>query len=87
MGMDMYGRKPTGERGEYFRNNVWWWHPLADYCIMIAPDICAPCKYWHTTTAMVSTLRVPSPWRKLCKKKSTPEGRKPTRGDMHPSRR
>lgn len=47
MGMDVYGRKPTGERGEYFRNNIWNWHPLADYCVRVAPDICAPCKYWH----------------------------------------
>ena len=47
MGMDICGRKPTGERGEYFRNNVWWWHPLADYCITVAPDVCAPCKAWH----------------------------------------
>ena len=48
MGMDITGRKPTGERGQYFRNNVWWWHPLADYCITVAPDICAACKHWHT---------------------------------------
>ncbi len=48
MGMDIHGRNPTGERGEYFRNNVWWWRPLADYCITVAPDICASCKYWHS---------------------------------------
>jgi hypothetical protein len=47
MGMDIHGRNPTGERGAYFRNNVWWWHPLADYCITVAPDICEPCKAWH----------------------------------------
>ena len=47
MGMDVYGIKPTGQRGEYFRNNGWWWGPLADYCNFIAPDICAPCKGWH----------------------------------------
>ena len=42
MGMDIHARNPTGERGAYFRNNVWWWRPLADYCITVAPDICAP---------------------------------------------
>ena len=47
MGMDIDGIKPTGERGVYFRNNAWWWHPLANYCNMIAPDICAPCEGWH----------------------------------------
>lgn len=39
MGMDVYGRSPVSERGRYFRNNVWWWHPLWDYCESIAPDI------------------------------------------------
>ena len=48
MGMDINGRNPTGKCGEYFRNNVWCWPPLANYCNMIAPDICAPCRYWHT---------------------------------------
>jgi hypothetical protein len=48
MGMDVCGRKPTSERGKYFRNSVWWWHPLATYCTMIAPEICAPCKHWHS---------------------------------------
>ena len=47
-GMDIYGRKPTGERGKYFRNDVWWWGPLAATATCIAPDICAPCKHWHT---------------------------------------
>ena len=31
MGMDVYGKKPTSETGTYFRNNVWYWHPLWDY--------------------------------------------------------
>lgn len=39
MGMDVYGRKPKTEKGEYFRNNVWYWHPLWDYCEYISPDI------------------------------------------------
>ena len=48
MGMDVCGRKPTSDEGEYFRNNVWWWRPLADYCVRIAPDIAAQCKYWQS---------------------------------------
>ena len=48
MGMDICGRNPTEECGVYFRNTVWWWHPLAVYCITVAPDICAACKHWHT---------------------------------------
>jgi hypothetical protein len=33
MGFDVYGKAPKAEAGEYFRNNVWWWHPLADYVL------------------------------------------------------
>ena len=25
--------------GHYFRNNVWWWRPLWDYCYQVADDI------------------------------------------------
>lgn len=39
MGMDVFGENPTDECGEYFRNNVWWWRPLWDYCCEVAPDI------------------------------------------------
>jgi hypothetical protein len=31
MGMDVYGKKPTNEVGEYFRRNVWGWRPLWQY--------------------------------------------------------
>jgi hypothetical protein len=37
MGMDVYGKNATTERGEYFRNNVWWWRPLWDYCESVYP--------------------------------------------------
>jgi len=33
MGMDVYGKKATNEKGEYFRRNVWGWRPLWDYCL------------------------------------------------------
>ena len=35
MGMDVFGIKPTSKVGEYFRNNVWFWHPLWEYCCFI----------------------------------------------------
>jgi hypothetical protein len=41
MGMDVYGKAPKSERGEYFRNNIWWWRPLWDYCEEVAPDLCS----------------------------------------------
>jgi hypothetical protein len=36
MGMDVYGKKPDSEVGEYFRRNIWGWHPLWDYCTSVA---------------------------------------------------
>jgi hypothetical protein len=48
MGMDVCGKNPTTEEGEYFVNNAWMWHPLADYVAAVAPDIAARCEYWHT---------------------------------------
>lgn len=48
MGMDVYGKTPTSEKGKYFRSNIWWWHPLADYVTLIAPKETATCKAWHT---------------------------------------
>lgn len=35
MGMDVFGTNPKSSTGEYFRNNVWWWHPLWHYCCTI----------------------------------------------------
>lgn len=40
MGMDVYGKNPTSEKGEYFRNNVWYWRPLWQYCVAVAPELC-----------------------------------------------
>ena len=38
MGMDVVGNNPTTEAGEYFRNNVWWWRPLWNYCCEVSPE-------------------------------------------------
>jgi hypothetical protein len=48
MGMDVYGKAPTAPTGEYFRNNVWWWRPLAAYVCEGAPDITSACQYWQS---------------------------------------
>ena len=48
MGMDVYGHNPARTEGQYFRRNVWSWHPLADLCNDMAPDICAECEDWHS---------------------------------------
>lgn len=39
MGMDVFGKKPKNKSGEYFRNNIWYWHPLWDFCSFVAPNI------------------------------------------------
>jgi DnaJ-class molecular chaperone len=33
MGFDLFGAAPTSTPGEYFRNNIWWWRPLAAYVV------------------------------------------------------
>jgi hypothetical protein len=33
MGFDVFGVAARSEKGEYFRNNVWWWRPLADFVL------------------------------------------------------
>ena len=39
MGFDVMGHKPKTEKGEYFRNNVWWWRPLWGYVAKQCSDI------------------------------------------------
>ena len=39
MGMDVYGKNQESEKGSYFRNNVWWWRPLWNYCEELHGDI------------------------------------------------
>jgi len=39
MGMDVFGKNPTTEEGKYFRNNVWWWRPLWEYCCVAGEGI------------------------------------------------
>lgn len=47
MGMDVYGKNPTTEEGQYFRRNVWGWHPLWQYCEELHSDICNKVKNGH----------------------------------------
>jgi|LakMenEpi03Aug12_release.lakeMendotaPanAssembly.Ray.scaffolds.fasta_scaffold05564_7 hypothetical protein len=47
MGMDVFGIKPKNEQGEYFRANVWYWHPLWDCLEKLHPSICSKCESPH----------------------------------------
>lgn len=50
MGMDVYGIRPQSATGTYFRNNVWYWHPLWDFCCFIAPDITSKVQEGHSNS-------------------------------------
>lgn len=39
MGMDVYGRDPANEQGEYFRATVWSWRPIQALMIELCSDI------------------------------------------------
>jgi hypothetical protein len=45
MGMDVYGKEPKSETGEYFRRNVWGWRPLWQYVETLHPEIAGLVKY------------------------------------------
>ena len=48
MGMDVFGKAPRSDKGEYFRNSVWWWHPLWCYCEEVVPDIAGQVECGHS---------------------------------------
>jgi hypothetical protein len=48
MGFDLLGKKPSTEEGKYFRNNIAWWCPLAEYVCEVAPDITSHCTHWFS---------------------------------------
>jgi len=50
MGMDVYGKKPKNEKGEYFRNNVWWWRPLWSFCVLTYPDVAGKVQDGHSNS-------------------------------------
>jgi len=50
MGMDVYGIKPKSEVGEYFRRNVWGWHPLWSYCEHLHPELVSTVEHGHSNS-------------------------------------
>lgn len=48
MGVDIFGKNPTSQEGEYFRSNWWYWRPIAEYLTTTFPEQTAPCQYWHS---------------------------------------
>lgn len=45
MGMDVYGKNPVNETGQYFRRNVWGWRPLWQYVEDTHPEIAELVEY------------------------------------------
>jgi DnaJ-class molecular chaperone len=48
MGMDISGKKPRTEVGEYVRFNVWHWRPLWTFCEFLAPALTDLVQYGHS---------------------------------------
>lgn len=48
MGMDVYGKNPVNETGQYFRRNVWGWRPLWNYVEEMHPEIAELVKYGYS---------------------------------------
>lgn len=48
MGMDVFGLAPTSATGEYFRRNVWGWHPLWEYVERNHPEIAVKVEAGHS---------------------------------------
>lgn len=48
MGMDVYGKSPSTEVGEYFRRSVWSWHPLWTFVEEAVPHLAERVTYGHT---------------------------------------
>lgn len=40
MGFDVMGKNSGNKAGEYFRNSGWYWRPLWEYCMAVAPGLC-----------------------------------------------
>jgi hypothetical protein len=68
MGMDVYGIKPKNQAGEYFRSNVWFWHPLWDCLEELHPAICGRCESPHDNSGSGLNAKDSSALSKLLKK-------------------
>ena len=68
MGMDVYGVKPKNQAGEYFRSNVWFWHPLWDCLENLHPTLCEKCESPHDNSGSGLNARDSLALSKLLKK-------------------
>lgn len=55
MGVDCIGRNES----TFFRNSWWQWRPLAQYCWLVAPDLCEGSKHfrhWQTNDGEMNAI-------------------------------
>jgi hypothetical protein len=60
MGFDLTGRNPKDERGEYFRNNAWWWRMLSYYVRLKCKSSMTKAEYngyWDSNDGQVISKR------------------------------
>ena len=67
MGFDLYSTgNHKSQKGEYFRNNVWWWRPLWDWTYEQCQDIITQKQYEEgqyndcSTTVSYTHLTLPT---------------------------
>lgn len=53
MGFDVYGKSPISEKGEYFRNNVWFWGPLATFVLEYCDVPEDEAEYWGSNDGQI----------------------------------
>jgi hypothetical protein len=39
VGFDLIGIRARNKKGEYFRNNIWWWPRLWEFCCDVTPEL------------------------------------------------
>jgi DnaJ-class molecular chaperone len=60
MGFDVYGKAARSEKGEYFRNNVWWWRPLAEYVLGSVEMSQEEQEEWHSNSGQKVSAKTAS---------------------------
>lgn len=48
MGMDISGKEPINESGEYFRFSIWSWSPCAQLIETVRPDLARKIEYLYS---------------------------------------
>lgn len=66
--MDVYGKNPKNQTGEYFRANVWYWHPLWGYFEDLHPTIANKVQDAHSNSGDGLNARDALALSKLLKK-------------------